>query len=322
LWNQEKYPERQEEKPREQLRSQEQPREQHQTPPQSFRIIVTDAQNNIIQTEAIQEEATHSAPIPTVTATPITTSVTHFNYSAETTTAASTITTSPHSQRSLRRSSSSSSGKPAERRVLSTGAPIYKARPIKVLASDSFTARQKMSRPQILHVVDSNVSGNTLRRRSSSKSMASTVSNGAGEIASEYLQKVDAVKCYWNKLAGNEPSKKETETQQETSTRLHFQLGDKVTEKTAPISNDFSSIMPPSIEIVELGDGCKKATIVSAAQDDNDDDDDDEDAAQFDHIRYKVLKSQQLIRSNIMTARNKKEAQFDGLIQYLQVSLL
>lgn len=269
--------------------------QQQQTP---FRIIVTDAQNNIIQTEAIREQPKPAAAVPN----PV-----------------------QHSLRSLRRSSSSASGKPPERRVLSTGAPIYKARPIKVLASsngDSFAARPKMSRPQILHVVDNGGVG-SLRRRSSARSLASTVSAGtAGEVATEYLQKVDAVKCYWNKLAGNEPAQQEAAAEQANS-RLHFQLGDKVgsVEEKQPVSasscsGDYCSIMmPPSIEIVELGDGAQKATIVSAAPASQEE---DEDAAQFDHIRYKVLKSQQLIRSNILTARNKKEAQFDGLIQYLQ----
>ncbi|XP_032586876.2 protein javelin [Drosophila mojavensis] len=288
-------------------RAKERPEQPEQTEqPPSFRIIVTDAQNNIIQTEAIQEEPSKSS---SATAPP--------------------NSGHPSSQRSLRRASISAGGKPPERRVLSAGASIYKARPIKVLStagSDSF-GRQKMSRPQILHVVDSsNASGaGSLRRRSSARSMASTVSNESGEVATEYLQKVDAVKCYWNRLAGNEPGTEAANKEQ--SSRLNFQLGTKVTpapegEKPAAAagsSGDYCSIMPPSIEIVELGDGAQKATIVSAApQERQEGVDDDEDAAQFDHIRYKVLKSQQLIRSNILTTRNKKEAQFDGLIQYLQ----
>ncbi|XP_030239793.1 protein javelin isoform X1 [Drosophila navojoa] len=294
---------------RQRAKERPEPAEQSEQPP-SFRIIVTDAQNNIIQTEAIQEEPSKSS---TATAPP--------------------NTGQPIAQRSLRRASSSAGGKPPERRVLSAGASIYRARPIKVLStagSDSF-GRQKMSRPQILHVVDSsNASGaGSLRRRSSARSMASTVSNESGEVATEYLQKVDAVKCYWNRLAGNEPGTEAANKEQ--SPRLSFQLGTKVTtapegEKPAAAaaaaagnSGDYCSIMPPSIEIVELGDGAQKATIVSAApQERQEGVDDDEDGAQFDHIRYKVLKSQQLIRRNILTTRNKKEAQFDGLIQYLQ----
>ncbi|XP_073840364.1 javelin isoform X2 [Musca autumnalis] len=80
--------------------------------------------------------------------------------------------------------------------------------------------------------------------------------------------------------------------------------------------DDYCSFMP-SIEIVEL-DGDKKATIVSAVPTNATADDTlDATEPQFDHIRYKVMKSQQLLRSNLL-ARNTKEAQFDGLIQYLQ----
>ncbi|KAH8365785.1 hypothetical protein KR093_004398 [Drosophila rubida] len=276
------------------IRQRQRSKEQSEQP-QSFRIIVTDAHNNIIQSEDTKPN-----------------------------TASSPTTLHTHSQhsRSLRRANSSTSGKPAERRVLSAAASIYKARPIKVLATS-----EKMSRPQILHVVDSSsghdtASGSLRRRSSSARSIASTVSNGGGEVATEYLQKVDAVKCYWNKLAGNEPSKPPAAA----TGRLHFQVGAAaaVSEQptsTASSSADYCSIMPPSIEIVELGDGAQKATLVSAAPQQppaDEDDDEDGDGAQFDHIRYKVLKSQQLIRSNILTARNKKEAQFDGLIQYLQ----
>ncbi|EDW78729.2 uncharacterized protein Dwil_GK12590 [Drosophila willistoni] len=207
--------------------------------------------------------------------------------------------------------------KPTERRILSTGrTAIYKARPVKLV--DSF---RMMSRPQILHVVDGRGGGEaTLRRRS----MASNVSHANGEMASEYLQKVDAVRCYWNKLAGSDEGPAKKTEKESPSTGLSFQLGGETTTqlinptKPSVNSTDYCSmLMPPSIEIVELGEGSQKATIVSAAggvQNQNDDTEEEK----FDHIRYKVLKSQQLIRSNILSSRNKKEAQFDGLIQYLQ----
>lgn len=89
--------------------------------------------------------------------------------------------------------------------------------------------------------------------------------------------------------------------------------------KPSANQDEFCSFMP-SIEIVEL-DGDKKATIVSTVPPDSEDAsalaNDANGEPQFDHIRYKVLKSQQLLRSNIVP-RSKKEAQFDGLIQYLQ----
>ncbi|KAH8314896.1 hypothetical protein KR074_007871 [Drosophila pseudoananassae] len=282
-----------------------------QSPQESFQIIVTDAQNNIIQKEAIQEGPSKANPKGS----------------------SSGQTFSP-TQRSLRRSVSSSSGKPLEHRILSSGSQIYKARPVKVLATsgygDSSFSRGKMSRPQILHVVDGRGSGangggagGPLRRRSSARSLASTISANGGEVANEYLQKVDAVRCYWNKLAGNEPETLKAELPaKENQGGIHFQLGGETTtihstDKSPPANNDFCSMMPPpSIEIVELGEGSKKATIVKAAPEQ--DQEQDDDPGQFDHIRYKVLKSQQLIRSNILATRNKKEAQFDGLIQYLQ----
>ncbi|EDX09460.1 GD13123 [Drosophila simulans] len=208
-------------------RAQEIRERQEQIKP-SFQIIVTDAQNNIIQKEAIQENKVTSQRIE-----PKPSPKTNSNSSS----------TCNLAQRPLRRSVSSSSGKPLEHRILSTGAPIYKARPVRVLpssSSDSSFSRGKMSRPQILHVVDGRggVAGGggagTLRRRSSARSIASTISSPGGEAA---------------------PEREE---------------------------------------------------------------DPDEDQDQFDHIRYKVLKSQQLIRNNFLSTRNKKEAQFDGLIQYLQ----
>ncbi|XP_036670408.2 protein javelin isoform X1 [Drosophila suzukii] len=306
-------------------RAQEIRERQEQIKP-SFHIIVTDAQNNIIQKEAIQENKETAQRIKP---NPKTNSNSNSSSNSNTTSSCSPI------QRPLRRSVSSSSGKPLEHRILSTGAPIYKARPVKVLpssSSDSSFSRGKMSRPQILHVVDGRGGvaggglGGTLRRRSSARSIASTISSAGGEVANEYLQKVDAVRCYWSKLAGNEPEILKTEQQQqqpakETQPGIHFQLGGETTthcntDKSSN-GNDFCSMMPhPSIEIVELGEGAQRATIVKAAPEQDEDADEDQD--QFDHIRYKVLKSQQLIRNNFHSTRNKKEAQFDGLIQYLQ----
>ncbi|KAH8266157.1 hypothetical protein KR038_007336, partial [Drosophila bunnanda] len=303
-------------------------------PSSSFHIIVTDAQNNIIQKEAIAEQSKRQ-PQPQQTKRGINPGPKAISSSN------SNSSGNPSSQRSLRRSLSSSSGtKPLVHRILSSGAPIYKARPVKVLAtttngicgdSSASFSRGKMSRPQILHVVDGRggteggggAAGATLRRRSSARSLASTISCGSGAPANEYMQKVDAVRCYWNKLAGNEPAealKTEEAKPGETQPGIHFQLGGETkaySQDKAPANSDFCSMMPPpSIEIVELGEGSQKATIVKAAIDQDEDQDEDQD--QFDHIRYKVLKSQQLIRSNILATRNKKEAQFDGLIQYLQ----
>lgn len=70
----------------------------------------------------------------------------------------------------------------------------------------------------------------------------------------------------------------------------------------------------PEIEIVELtcdDDENQKtqATLIKAKSYDKDSDD-------FDHVRYKVMKSE--LFKNSMIANYRKEAQFDGLLQYLQ----
>lgn len=70
----------------------------------------------------------------------------------------------------------------------------------------------------------------------------------------------------------------------------------------------------PEIEIVELS--CEdnqnqktQATLIKAGGFDKEND-------EFDHVRYKVMKSE--LFKNSMIANYKKEAQFDGLLQYLQ----
>ncbi|XP_028897629.1 protein javelin [Zeugodacus cucurbitae] len=289
--------------------------------------------------------------------------------------------------------------KSKEHRVLST--QIYKARPIKVLtANDSFRRRStegavtaagsKMSRPQILHVVDNKRRADILgtaknirnhNNNSNNFTKAKRAEEGS-QVESEYLKKVDAVRNYWAKLAkeGDEQATESTTLDKQVAAKerpnefgdcqtlkyankqenvneltkmklgaeaqpqkpqpepRHFILGPQAEGQTQsqsqstyvhqqpakplkPSANqdEFCSFMP-SIEIVEL-DGDKKATIVSAVPPDSEEAyalaNDANGEPQFDHIRYKVLKSQQLLRSNMMP-RSKKEAQFDGLIQYLQ----
>lgn len=63
----------------------------------------------------------------------------------------------------------------------------------------------------------------------------------------------------------------------------------------------------PSVEIVELEDK-KQAALVKVKG--------TADLQEFDHVRYKVVKSD-TFQKNILT-HSKKEAEFDGLLQYLQ----
>ncbi|XP_075163611.1 javelin [Haematobia irritans] len=278
----------------------------------------------------------------------------------------------------FKRPPSISSPKAKERRVLSN--QIYRARPVKVItATDSFRrhkAKQtssKMSRPQILQVIDNKRKSHTnLTNCSNSATSMACNQDEVNQVENEYFKKVDAVRCYWSKLAKEEEEEEKGEPQEPNSIQAikepenrkqfkaqgqehsppidmadkmktsqsqvnqlpekrHFILGAPDSNATSPSHSvatntklidhtknpeDFCSFMP-SIEIVEL-DGDKKATIVSAVPSNVTADDRlDAKEPQFDHIRYKVMKSQQLLRSNLL-ARNSKEAQFDGLIQYLQ----
>uniref|UniRef100_A0A1I8NXJ2 Uncharacterized protein n=1 Tax=Stomoxys calcitrans TaxID=35570 RepID=A0A1I8NXJ2_STOCA len=389
----------------------------------NFRIVVTDAQNNIIEEDSIEnrqgpatriqhnenEKENHNSvnlqegfnqqyndsQIARVTKDRVKGSATPVNSGHRQQGSLKRAPSKPKRQQfpaNLIRSNLSSedtknqhpiSPKTKERRVLTN--QIYRARPVKVItATDSFRRNKtkqtsnKMSRPQILQVIDN-------KRKSPANVTASsgTTTGNLGEAnqaENEYLKKVDAVRCYWSKLVSKDvvvadqppthqfgeeldtpiTAKKEKQLQLQPEAtkqsnddgirntsptnhipeKRHFVLGaqengDVTTHrppaaaaavaetvpadaKTQPQSSaeDFGSFMP-SIEIVEL-DGDKKATIVSAVPSNATADNVlNAKEPQFDHIRYKVMKSQQLLRSNLL-ARNTKEAQFDGLIQYLQ----
>lgn len=72
------------------------------------------------------------------------------------------------------------------------------------------------------------------------------------------------------------------------------------------LTNGKSAHITPSVQFVDLDDK-KQAALVKVQGSDSQD---------FDHVRYKVVKSD-TFQKNILT-QNKKEAQFDGLLQYLQ----
>lgn len=404
-------------------------------PSSTFRIVVTDAHNNIIEEDSIESQADYRSTIQNHKVEEEKENFNFVNFQERIEQSANDVQfvklnkerlkgrTSPlnytvHRQSSLKRAPSKPkrqqypacnhnlssveskklllSPKSKERRVLSN--QIYRARPVKVItATDSFRrnkvkqATSKMSRPQILQVIDNKRKSHGNVTNSSNSSSTTTCNHSEGnQVENEYLKKVDAVRCYWSKLVNDEedeerqveeqpwdakasdavektehnlvlspnsdgkeqvprqhttPQGEKENTQTQTTTnqipeKRHFILGAQSSNattvndqrniikhpatlrqgdsKTMQDNNpdDYCSFMP-SIEIVEL-DGDKKATIVSAMPSSGTADDIlDATEPQFDHIRYKVMKSQQLLRSNVL-ARNTKEAQFDGLIQYLQ----
>ena len=70
-------------------------------------------------------------------------------------------------------------------------------------------------------------------------------------------------------------------------------------------NEDFQSFFP-TVEIVELNGETQAALVTSRKLND----------VEFDHVRYKVMKSD-MFQKNLLVG-NRKETQFDGLMQYLQ----
>lgn len=194
--------------------------------------------------------------------------------------------------------------------------PLHsKANAIKLATFSSLIkdAAEKMPRPQLLQIVDSKPKG------SSKDNTTSSTSSGSKE---EFLHRVNSVHTYWSKIleevqnaeersvsGDTETTDRDIDSSRRTSLESSQNSSSYFTAKThlsnADNGNDFQSFCP-SVEIVEL-DGQKKAAIVKAKN---------FDEVDFDHVRYRVIKSD--VFQKRMIINNRKEAQFDGLLQYLQ----
>lgn len=195
---------------------------------------------------------------------------------------------------------------------------------------------EKMSRPQILNVVDtkrnsSNVCSVAPRLGSISSEQDSKDSKSAlasAEVQNEFQEKVDAVRCYWSKFTDQKDQVGLDEVDKSFDVAAAVKTNDCVRNFVTSLeqqqqpqhqpvcSSDRKSFVrdndeapvtsfSPMVEIIEL-DGNKHAAVVNAQNIEDQD---------FDHIRYKVMKSD-TFQKNIM-AQSRKEAQFDGLLQYL-----
>lgn len=142
-----------------------------------------------------------------------------------------------------------------------------------------------MSRPQILQIFD------TKRKLSHS-------SNNDEFVKAEFLDKVSSVKKFWSTLSD------EPESPQQHKPIENISIQSEIKGDPNP-----ESLAPPSIEIININDR-KKPTSIDSEISNNDTE------PLFDHVRYKVLKSN-AIRNNIIV-RNKKDINYGGLLQYLQ----
>ncbi|XP_055706674.1 protein javelin isoform X1 [Phlebotomus papatasi] len=185
-----------------------------------------------------------------------------------------------------------------------------------------------MPRPQILHIVESTkktkptVSFNLQPPKVDPPPPPPPEPN-PDEIQQEFHDKVDSIRCYWSKLATSSDGEdtlpdSDTRTKDEnhnsnevpqlTSVEnivktIEGDVGDKKVFNSGKFNGEKSFC--PTVEIIEL-DGKTQTAVVKAKSADND----------FDHVRYKVMKSD-TFQKNLLT-QSRREAQFDGLMQYLQ----
>lgn len=224
-----------------------------------------------------------------------------------------------------------------------------------------------MSRPQIMHVIDSkrNLPKSALKNSKENKEneMINVNTTVTGQAKHEMLRKVDSVRNYWSKLIDTvdddednvdsarksieNPKSKTVATscigagmsvnstlnrivdanKSMKSTKSGTNAEEMVLKPpTISVSNntlkravsaasglhsllyadrDELNSYTPSVEIVELDDQ-KQAAIVKVPG---------ADATDFDHVRYKVMKTD-TFQKNIL-AQTRKEPPLDGLLQYL-----
>lgn len=216
-----------------------------------------------------------------------------------------------------------------------------------------------MSRPQIMHVVDSkrNLPRSALRLQNKENEMINVNTTVTGGAKKEMLQKVDSVRSYWSRLIQNGDKERDDKMEYQTTTtnrppiipqtklimkhvKRDVDALAKPARKTvktpeaieykAPILNVPTNVLrravsassglhslfvaerdelnsyTPSVEIVELDDQ-KQAAIVKVQG---------IDAGDFDHVRYKVMKTD-TFQKDIFKQTRKHEAPLDGLLQYL-----
>lgn len=199
--------------------------------------------------------------------------------------------------------------------------------------SQQHNKSKKMPRPQLLNIVDSKNSVPKLQIQSSAscnlpnsnkdvrqstteidsdgkQQQASVTAVTLNETEQEFLHKVDSVRNYWSRML---------DTEALDMKRSSLKSISKAFAATSKSSNDipqsirnedgFQSFFP-TVEIVELNNGETQAALVTARKLND---------VEFDHVRYKVMKSE-MFQKNIVRSgnNNRKETQFDGLMQYLQ----
>lgn len=157
----------------------------------------------------------------------------------------------------------------------------------------------RMSRPQILHIVDSKKT--TVDKTNFKEINTESNRNPNNENEQEFHEKVDSVRTYWTKLVGDNEKISEA-----SDSELTRKSSDEIDNKFDSIEENFPSFSP-TVEIVDNQEQ-NQSLLFKSNENSNE--------ADFDHVRYKIMRSD-MFQKNLFV-RNKKEAQFDGLMQYLQ----
>lgn len=163
-----------------------------------------------------------------------------------------------------------------------------------------------MPRPQLLSIIDSKNSAPKRDHRNTTAAEVK-VKSDKGQVLDqterEFLHKVDSVRNYWSKMAVDDQIGSSGNLQQMSKNFLSTKSSSDIPD--ALKDEDFQSFFP-TVEIVELNGETQAALVTSRKLNDG----------EFDHVRYKVMKSD-LFQKNLLIG-NRKETQFDGLMQYLQ----
>ena len=187
----------------------------------------------------------------------------------------------------------------------------------------------EMPRPQLLQIVDSKKNvchvfprqNSTINSKVQHEQPKENEPNNFKETQKEFLHKVDSVRTYWSKFLDDDNV---LDKSVEEIGKLSFDQSSQTSYVTANTSssmtlehdpNDFQSFCP-IVEIVEVSQNKKQqqqqqqhTAVVTTKK--------NIDEVDFDHVRYKVMKSD-MFQKNLMVQNHRKETQFDGLMQYLQ----
>lgn len=162
-----------------------------------------------------------------------------------------------------------------------------------------------MPRPQLLSIIDSknSVPKKDHRNGKTDVKVENDKAPAINQTEREFLHKVDSARSYWSKLAEVDEIENTSNLKQMSKNFVSSKSSNDIPE--ALKNEEFQSFFP-TVEIVELNGETQAALVTSRKLND----------VEFDHVRYKVMKSD-MFQKNLLVS-NRKETQFDGLMQYLQ----